>query len=86
MAAAGELGVVAKLERGEAQLLEPLGLRGAPRLLRQVGERRAAPDCERFPEVVGRVVRATGLESGPAALERALEAVEVELVLLDDDR
>jgi hypothetical protein len=83
--AAGELRVVAKLERGEAQLLEPLGLRGAPRLLRQVGERRAAPDCEGFAQVVGRIVRAAGLEGRSAALERALEAVEIELLMADDD-
>ena len=76
---------IAKLERAEPQLLEPLGLGGAPSLLRQVGERRPAPDRERLAQVVRRVVRAAGLESRPAALERALEAVEVELVLADDD-
>ncbi len=85
VAAARELRVEAKLERAEPQLLEPLGLGGSASLVRQIGESRASPDRERLPEVVGRVFRAAGLESRPAALERALEAVEVELVLLDDD-
>ena len=85
VAAAGELGVVAKLERAEPQLLEALGLGRAPDLLRQVGERRPAPDRERLAQVVGRVVGAASLESRPAAIEGALEAVEVELVLADDD-
>ena len=38
-----------------------------------------------MPEVVGGIVGATGLERCAAAFERALEAVEVELVLADDD-
>jgi len=37
VAPARELRVVAKLERAEPQLLEPLGLGGAACLLRQVG-------------------------------------------------
>ena len=82
---AGEFRVVAKLERRQAQLLQPLRLGGPPRLFGEVGERRPAPHRERLAEVVRRVLRATGLESRPAAFERALEAVEVELVLLDDD-
>ena len=85
MPAAGELGVVAKLERRQAQLLKPLGFGGTPRLLGQVGERRPAPERERFPQVVHRIVRAACLQSCPAAFERALEAVEIEFVLLDDD-
>ena len=83
--AARELRVVAKLERREPQLLEPLCLGGAPRLLGQVGKSRPAPDRERLAEVVRRVLRATGLERRAAAFERALEAVEIELVLPDDD-
>jgi hypothetical protein len=82
--AAGELRVVPELECREAQLLEPLGLGGAPRLFRQVGKRGASPDRERLPQLVRRVVGATSLERRTTALERALEAVEVELVFADD--
>jgi len=84
VSAAGEVRVVTELERSQAQLLEPLGLGGAARLLGQVGERRAAPDRERFPQVVRCVVGAARFESRSPALECALEPVEVELVLTDD--
>ena len=47
--AGGELGVVAELECRQAQLLEPLGLGRASRLLRQVGERGPAPERQRLP-------------------------------------
>ena len=85
VAAAGELRVVAELERREPQLLEPLGLGGPPHLLRKIGERRPAPERERLAEVVGRVVGTAGFETGAAAIEQALEAVEIELVLADHD-
>ena len=69
----------------QPQLVEMLRLGGAPRLLGQVGERRPAPERERLSQVVGRIVRAPRFERRPAALEQALEAVEIELVRVDDD-
>ncbi len=82
---ASELGVVAELECAEPQLLEALGFCRAPGLLRQIGERWPAPDRERLAQVVCSVGGAARFQGGAAALERALEAVEIELLLADDD-
>ena len=43
-----EIGVDPVLERGEPELLEPVRLRPRERLVREVGERRAAPERERL--------------------------------------
>ncbi len=82
--AAGELGVESELERREPQLLEPLGLRCSAGFLRQPRQRGPAPERERRAELVCRVGGPAGLESRPAAVEGALEPVEVELLLADD--
>ena len=48
--AAGEIGADALLERENAQLLQSLDLRLRESLVGQVGERRAAPQCERLAQ------------------------------------
>ena len=78
-----EVGVDPLLERREAKLFEPLDGRTGERLVREVGERRPAPELERLAEqrgggrgVVARA-RALGLR------RQALEAGEVEVLVAD---
>ena len=79
MAPRGQLGVDARLERLEPQLLEAgdLGLR--ERLVRKVGERRAAPEIQRLAQLARRP-----LGVGHTRLVRqALEACHVKLGAVD---
>ena len=54
MATGGEIGVDALLERDEAQLLKSGDLRLQPPLVDQVGQRWAAPQCERLVQLARR--------------------------------
>jgi len=67
--ARGELALEALLERGEASLLERRDLQLRPRLVREVGKRRPAPQRERLVRLPG--------------CAQALEARQIELVLVD---
>ena len=73
-AAECKVGLDPLLERGEPELLETpdRGLR--ERLIRELGERRAAPQRERLAELLGRLRR---LDAG-RLLDEALEPVQVE--------
>ena len=55
------------------------------RAVGQVGERRVAPQAAGLLEQPGRVLRAAGVERGPAMRCQAGEAVGVELARLDHD-
>ena len=84
---ADELGVAAErevrldppLERRESKLVQPPDRRLRERLVGEVGERRPAPERERFAESLSR-----GRRLGTVRLpQQAGEAVEIELVGLD---
>ena len=55
MASEEEIGVDALFERSLAQLLEPADLGLGERLVGEIGERRPAPQAERFPKIVAAV-------------------------------
>ena len=79
MTARGELGVDPLLERGQPQLLQPHDLRLGERLIREVRERRPAPQRQRLAQHLRRAlrIRAAGLRDKP------LEPREVELGRID---
>ena len=73
-AAESEVRVDAILERGEVKLLEPTDLTLRPRLVGELGERRAAPEREGLAQALG-----SGRRLGPARLgDETLEAVQIE--------
>jgi hypothetical protein len=79
VAAEREIGLEPLLERGRAKLVEAHALRSYERHVREVRERRPAPERERLAERPGSSCRC--LRSG--TFDELLEAVEIELVLLD---
>ncbi len=82
MVAQCEVGLDPPLERRDSKLLEASAL--APReRLRELGQRRAAPERERFAQLPGRPRRFTFRERNPALVEQALEARQVELLFRD---
>jgi len=81
-----EIGVDAPLERHGALLLEAcdLGLRKG--LVRDVGQRRASPQGERLAQEAGRVRGPAARERVPTLAQEPLEAIDVELAVLDPQR
>jgi hypothetical protein len=77
-----EVGVDALLERGEAKLLEASDLRSCERLPLEIGERRAAPERERFPEKARDLDRRRALR----LRDEPFEAEQVELVRPNRDQ
>jgi hypothetical protein len=83
---ADDIGVLAErearvdelLERGHVKLLEPADLALRETLVREVGERRAAPQRQRLLERCGGGAGAAGCELARAVAEQPLEAVAVE--------
>src|SRR5215207_6200190 len=67
-------------------LLEPSDLALRKRLVRELGERRAAPQSERLAQQLQRALRRTVGERAAALLQQTLEAVQVELARLDANR
>ncbi len=84
VAAERELGVVSELERAQPAVVE-LGRPCPDRLLGEIRERRPAPQREGRPQLLRRLGGVTRLERRASALERPLEALEVELVRLEHD-
>ena len=82
---AGEIGLEPPFEGECAQLLEPVRDRSDRRLLREVDERRPAPERERLAERVGGLGRPSLVERDAALVEQSLEAGQVERVRLDPD-
>ena len=76
-----ELGVDALLDSRDVQLLEPSNLGLRELLLREVVERRAAPERERFAQERRCLVRARR----GRRLPQALESMQVELAAFDAD-
>ena len=73
-AAEREIRVDAILERGEVKLFQPADLTLRPRLVGELGERRAAPEREGLAQALG-----SGRRLGPARLgHETLEAVQIE--------
>ncbi len=70
-AAALELGVDQILPRRQAQLLQPPRLADADLVVGEVGERRAAPECERRGQLGRALLRRGGLT---CLLDEPLEA------------
>ena len=68
--AAREIGLDPELERAHPQLLEPRDLRLRERLVREVPERRAAPERERLAKQLGRRVRSRARRLAHEPLER----------------
>ena len=75
-----EVGLDAPLERREPELLEASGL-GVGERLRELGQRRPAPQRQRAPDEVGCVAGPAAGERGTAVRHESLEAVEVELAV-----
>jgi hypothetical protein len=82
VAAEHQLRFDASLERRPAPLLEPRDLGLRERLVREVGERRTAPQLERLPEHDGGALRIE-VQLGPPAGHELLEAVDVTLARPD---
>ena len=80
VAAEGEVGVDAVLERVETQLLEPADLVLGEGLVGEVGQRRAAPEIERLSQTLGGAVGVAAIERLAALAGEALEAVGVDVV------
>ncbi|HET7044980.1 MAG TPA: hypothetical protein VFI37_09040 [Gaiellaceae bacterium] len=78
--ACGKLRLEPLLERREAQLLEPHDLALREALVRDVLERRPAPECECVPERCGRLPRPPLAAQPPPLRARGVEAVEVDLL------
>jgi hypothetical protein len=83
--AEGEQRLDPGLERGQAQLLEPLDLDPCERLEGQVGKRIAAPERERLVERLHRACGVVLRELLAPAFEEALERVDVELSRLEPE-
>jgi hypothetical protein len=82
MAAERQVGLDPPLERAQAQLLEPRDLLASELLIREVGERRTAPEGERLAkEVRGRPGVIT--RKRPPAAEELLEAVQIALAAIE---
>jgi hypothetical protein len=80
-----ELGLDTQLERGGAQLLQSRDGRLRVGRIRDVGERRTAPQRQRRVRVLRRRGGIVG-QCGRGAVQSALEALEVELAALDQQR
>ena len=85
VAPGGDLGSELVLDRRNPEILQTGTLSGERQLFRQVGERRAAPECERPAEG-----RCCGCRIGhrlrPAAIDERVEAPGVDLVSLGDEQ
>src|SRR5262249_16807471 len=69
-----------------AELFQPRGLRWRERLRCELGERGPAPERQRVTEPVGGLLRLTGGERYTRLCGERLEAVEIELLMLENDR
>jgi hypothetical protein len=78
VAAEREPGLDALLERREPQVVEPRDLRLRERLVGEVGERRAAPECHRLVEHRERPLGVARRQGTPALADQPLEPVRVE--------
>src|SRR5947208_5207396 len=83
MAAERQVGVNPILDDLETQLLETLDLGPRERLVRHVGERRAAPQRERRPKTLRRRPRITGVKQSPALRRQPQETLGVKLMWVD---
>ena len=81
--AGGDVGLDAARERGDPRLLEAAHLAGCERLVRQVAERRAAPQAERLAQQLRRGVGPAGRQLAPAARDELVEALHVALAGAD---
>jgi hypothetical protein len=86
VAAGGEVGVDAQLQRLEPLLLEPRDLGGGERERSEIGQRRATPQRERVLQRLGRGAGVPGLEGPPALGDQPREAVGVDLGGVRPDR
>ena len=82
MAPDGQVGIDPLLEHGYPELLEPGDLGLGERLVRQVRERRPAPECKR----VAKLARGPLWIGPPRLVRQLLEAGQVELGRLDMKR
>jgi hypothetical protein len=80
---ADQLGVAAEREvsldplfqRGQLQLVQARDLRLCERLVGEVGQGRAPPECQRPAQLLGRLLRLSLGSSATRLLEHVLEAV-----------
>ncbi len=86
VAAERQVRVDPSLEGNRALLLEPCDLRLCEVLVRDVGERRAAPEREPLAQARSGLGRAVVLERRRALADELLEALDVELAGLDAQR
>jgi hypothetical protein len=77
--AGGEIGLHARLQRGQPLLLQPRDLRLRERLELQARQRRPAPQPQRLPQQPRRLHGSSGCQRPPALLHAALEALGIQL-------
>ena len=80
--AAGEIGLDSVLDHGEPQLVQAGALSGRELLEREVRERGAPPEGERFAEAFGCLLGFTGRQRPAPVLGKPLEPVQVEVLRL----
>jgi hypothetical protein len=80
-----ELGLDARLERDQAQLVEPRRLDLCERLVRDVVERRPAPERERVARQSRGLLWVVGFENALGLRQPSLEALDVELAFVDGE-
>ena len=81
--AEGKVALHAFFESGEVGLVEAHDLRLGERFVAQVGEGWAAPQCQRFVQRVGRVLRTVCGELAATACHQSVEAVHVDHIRID---
>ncbi len=75
-----ELSVDPSLEGGKPNLLEALDRDPCERLVRKIGESSAAPEPERLPQQLCRLLRRSSCPDLSGTLRQPLEAMQVELI------
>ena len=75
-----ELSVDPSLDGGKPNLLEALDRDPCERLVRKIGESSAAPDPERLPQQLCRLLRRSSCPDLSGTLRQPLEAMQVELI------
>ena len=75
-----ELGVDPSLDGRKPNLLEALDRDPCERLVRKIGESSAAPEPERLPQQLCRLLRRSSCPDLSGTLRQPLEAMQVELI------
>jgi hypothetical protein len=86
VAPARQVGLDALLERRQPRLLEPVRVDCERGVVREVAERRPAPQLQRRSQRLGRTRAVAGAERGATLAHQHVELLGVELVIADHER